>query len=179
MENLRNRKDIKLVNNEISLRKYTSKPSFERFQIFNEDLVGVENRTINLRLNKPVYVGATILELSKIVMYDFHYNVMKPKYGNNFNLLFTDTDSLMYQIFTDDIYKDMATFQDHFDTSGYDENHPLYSTTNKKVVGKMKDELSGNVARYFCVSLSILIIWFTIYDKSFYWCKTFLMSLSF
>ena len=145
MENLRNRVDIKLVNNEDRLKKYTSRPSFERFQIFNEDFVGVENKTTNLLLNKPVYVGATILELSKIVMYDFHYNVMKPKYGDNLNLLFTDIDSLMYQIFTDDIYGDMMTFQDYFDTSGYDSKHPLYSTVNKKVVGKMKDELSGKL----------------------------------
>lgn len=144
MENLRNRVNIKLINNENMLQKYTSRPSFDRFQIFNEDLVGVQNKTINLVLNKPVYVGATILELSKILMYDFHYNVMKPKYGDNLNLLFTDTDSLMYEIFTDNIYQDMTTFRDYFDTSGYDSKHPLYSTTNKKVVGKMKDELSGS-----------------------------------
>lgn len=143
MENLRNRVDIKLVNNKRSLKKHTSKPSFTRCQIFNEDLVGVENKTINLVLNKPVYVGAAILELSKIVMYDFHYNVMKPKYGDNLNLLFTDTDSLMYQIYTTDIYRDMMYFLDYFDTSGYNKNHPLYSTTNKKLVGKMKDELAG------------------------------------
>ena len=88
-------------------------------------------------------MGATILELSKIIMYDFHYKVMKPKYGDNLNLLFTDTDSVMYEIFTEDIYEDMIAFQDYFDTSGYDPKHPLYSTVNKKVVGKMKDELSG------------------------------------
>ena len=76
-------------------------------------------------------------------MHDFHYNVMKPKYGENLNLLFTDTDSLMYEIFTDDIYDDMKGFQDYFDTPGYDQKHPLFSTINKKVVGKMKDELGG------------------------------------
>ena len=143
MENLRNRVDIKLVNNNNALKQYTSRPSFERFQIFNEDLVGVENKKINLLLNKPVYVGATILELSKTVMYDFHYNVMQTKYGDNLHLLFTDTDSLMYEIFTQDVYQDMATFKDYFDTSGYDPSHPLFSTVNKKIVGKMKDELSG------------------------------------
>ena len=147
MENLGNRVDIKLVNNEDGLRKYVSKPSFERFQMFNEDLVGIQNKKTNLLLNKPVYVGATILELSKIIMYDFHYNMVRPKYGENLNLLFTDTDSLMYEIFTDDIYDDMKGFQDYFDTSGYDPKHPLYSTINKKVVGKMKDELSGKCWR--------------------------------
>lgn len=76
-------------------------------------------------------------------MYDFHYNVMKSRYGKNINLLFTDTDSLMYEIFTEDIYQDMMTFKDYFDTSAYDVENKLHSTVNKKVVGKMKDELSG------------------------------------
>ena len=116
---------------------------FERFRIFNEDLVGIENKVTNLVLNKPVYVGCTILDLSKTIMYDFHYNVMTPRYGSNLNLLFTDTDSLMYEIFTDDIYQDMTQFQDYFDTSDYDSNHPLYSVKNKKIPGKMKDELAG------------------------------------
>jgi hypothetical protein len=86
------------------MRKYASKPSFERFRIFNEDLDGIQNKVTNLLLNKPVYVGCSILDLSKTVMYDFHYNVMTPRYGNNLHLLFNDTDSLMYEIFTDDIY---------------------------------------------------------------------------
>lgn len=153
MENLRNRVDIKLIHNEDSLRTYTCRPSFERFQIFNEDLVGVENKKTSLLLNKPVYVGAAILELSKIVMYDFHYKVMKPKYGDNLHLLFTDTDSLMYEIFTKDIYEDMMEFHDYFDTSGYDSKHPLYSSVNKKVVGKMKDELSGKLFFSFMILL--------------------------
>lgn len=150
MENLRNRVNIRLIHNKASLRKCVSKPSFERFKIFNEDLVGVENKKTNLLLNKPVYVGSAILELSKIVMYDFHYNVMRPKFGDNLNLLFTDTDSLMYEIFTDDIYEDMIQFQDYFDTSNYDKGSPVYSTKFKKIPGKMKDELAGSYF-YFCI----------------------------
>lgn len=143
MENLRNRVDIKLINNETALKKIVSKPSFQRFQIFNEDLVGVENKRTNLLLNKPVYVGCTILELSKIVMYDFHYNVMQKRYGDCLNLLFTDTDSLCYEIFTGDIYEDIKQFHQYFDTSNYPKDNPLCSVKFKKVPGKMKDELAG------------------------------------
>lgn len=105
--------------------------------------MGVENKKVNLLLNKPVYVGAAILELSKIVMYEFHYKMMKPKYGDNINLLFTDTDSLMYEIFTEDVYDDMKQIINYFDTSNYPQDNPLHPTTLKKVPGKFKDELAG------------------------------------
>ena len=91
MEQVRNHRHVTLVHNEEKLRKYTCKPSFDHFQIFNEHLVGVENKKVNLLLNKPVYVGQAILDLSKTLMYEFHYKVMKPMYGNNIHLLFTDT----------------------------------------------------------------------------------------
>lgn len=91
LENLRERCNISLVNNEETLKKKVSKPSFIRCQIFNEDLVGVHNRQVNLLLNKPIYVGQVILDLSKWLMYHFHYKVMKPKYGDKLELLFTDT----------------------------------------------------------------------------------------
>ncbi|KAK3107612.1 hypothetical protein FSP39_018279 [Pinctada imbricata] len=148
MENLRNRVDIKLVQDEKKLKRYCAKPSFQRVRIFNEDLVGVENKRTSLLLNKPVYVGQTILDLSKLVMYDFHYNIMKKKYGNKVQLLFTDTDSLMYEIETDDIYMDMKKQKHLFDLSNYSPDHPsgLYDETNKKVVLKMKDECGG---KYF------------------------------
>ena len=76
-------------------------------------------------------------------MYDFHYNYMKTKYGPNAQLLFTDTDSLCYSIYTEDVYQDMMKHKHLFDTSEYDPDHPLYSTENKKVLGKMKDETHG------------------------------------
>ena len=87
-----------LAHSEEKLRKYVAKPSFVRVQIFNEDLVGVHNKQVNLLLNKPIYVGQTILDLSKRLMYDFHYNVMKRKYGDNIALLFTDTGMLHFTI---------------------------------------------------------------------------------
>jgi len=98
LENLRQRFNLTLCHSKEKLRKYVAKPSFERFQIFNEDLVGVQNKQVNLMLNKPIYAGQAILDLSKQLMYEFHYKVMKPMYGNNINLLFTDTGMLALEI---------------------------------------------------------------------------------
>ena len=91
LENVRDRICFHLINSPEKLRKYVSKPSFDRLHIFNEDLIGVLNKKVNLVLNKPIYVGQAILDLSKKVMYEFHYKVMKPMYDENIKLLFTDT----------------------------------------------------------------------------------------
>lgn len=93
MENLRARMNLRLINSasEEKLKKLVAQPSFLCCQIFNEDLVGVHNQQINLTLNKPIYAGQAILDLSKRLMYEFHYKVMKPQYGDKINLLFTDT----------------------------------------------------------------------------------------
>ena len=94
-------------------------------------------------LNKLVYVGMTILDNSKILMYDFYYNKLKRQYGENCELIYTDTDSLLLNIQTDDVYKDMEKNKDLYDTSDYPEDHFLHSKKNKKVLGKMKDEING------------------------------------
>ena len=94
MENLRKRRIVELVNNQSKAWKLTSKPSFHAFRIINEDLVAIHMRKQKLYLNRSIYVGFSILDLSKTLMYDFHYNYMKTKYGPNAQLLFTDTDSL-------------------------------------------------------------------------------------
>ena len=143
MENLRKRVDVKLVNNEKRLKKLTSMPNFHAFKIFNDDLAAIQMRKTKLYLNRPIYVGFSILEISKILMYDFHYNYIKPKYGEKAKLLFTDTDSLSYIIQTDDIYADMKQDSFFFDFSDYPVDHPNFSTSNKKVLGKMKDETAG------------------------------------
>ena len=143
MENLRKRVNVKLVNTEKQLEKLSASPLFDYFRIFNEDLVAVNMKKPSLYLNRPIYVGFCILDLSKVLMYDFHYNYIKAKYGNRATLLFTDTDSLCYDIRTDDLYRDMFQDQDHFDTSEYDRDHFLFSSRNKKVLGKMKDETHG------------------------------------
>jgi len=129
--------------------KMTSRPQIKQWKIINDDTVLVERIKATVTLNKPIYTGFCILDLSKILMYDFHYNVIVAKYGNNARLLFTDTDSLCYQITTPDLYNDMGSMSEHFDTSDYPADHALYSTANKKVVGKMKDECAGSPAIEF------------------------------
>ena len=93
-----------------------------------------------VKLDKPIAIGMCILELSKLWMYDYHYNTIKKQYNDKASLLFTDTDSLTYEIETDDIYKDMAKQKHLYDFSDYPKNHHLYDECNKKVIGKFKDE---------------------------------------
>ena len=152
MENIRNRVDVKLVNTKEKLRKLAAKPNFKGRKIFSENLVSVHMKKTSLTMNKPVYLGMCILELSKIIMFDFHYNYIKSKYTDKAKLLFTDTDSLMYEIQTEDFYKDISgDVKDRFDTSDYPENHPSGIPTgiNKKVLGMMKDEAAGKIIKEF------------------------------
>ena len=109
MENIRNRVDIKLVNNKKRAEKLSAKPNFDRCNIFSEDLVAIHMKKTELKFDKAVYLGMCILDLSKTLMYDFHYNYIKQKYGDKAKLLFTDTDSLMYEIQTENFYKDFST----------------------------------------------------------------------
>ena len=136
MENIRNRVNVKLVNTEEKFKKLSAKPNYKGCKIFNENLISVHMKKTSLTMNKPVYLGMCILDLSKTIMYDFHYNYIKPKYGAKAKLLFTDTDSFMYEIETEDFYKDISKdVKDRFDTSDYPENHPSGIPTgiNKKV----------------------------------------------
>ena len=153
MENIRNRVDVKLVNTKEKLRKLVAKPNLRSPpKIFSENLVSVHMRKTSLTMNKPIYLGMCILELSKIIMFDFHYNYIKSKYADKAKLLFTDTDSLMYEIQTEDFYKDISgDVKDKFDTSDYPENHPSGIPTgeNKKVLGMMKDEVAGKIIKEF------------------------------
>ena len=152
MENIRNRKDVKLVNSVEKLRKLIAKPNFVNRKIFSENLKSVHMKKTNLTMNKPVYLGMCILDLSKTVMYEFHYNYIKEKYGDKAKLLFTDTDSLMYEIETEDFYKDISgDVKDRFDTSDYPENHPSGIPTgiNKKMLGMFKDEAGGKIIKEF------------------------------
>ena len=153
MENIRNRVDVKLVNTKEKLRKLVAKPNLKSPpKIFSENLVSVHMKKTSLTMNKPIYLGMCILELSKIIMFDFHYQYIKPKYGDKAKLLFTDTDSFMYEIETEDFYKDISgDVKDRFDTSDYPENHPSGIPTgiNKKVLGMMKDEAAGKIIKEF------------------------------
>ena len=119
-----------------------SKPTYVSSKIFNENLVAVHKIKETLTLNRPAYVGMCILDLSKTLMYNFHYNYIKKKYGNKAKLLFTDTDSLTYEIEAD-VYQDFWNDKDRFDNSDYPESSPYFDKTNKKVIGKFKDEACG------------------------------------
>ena len=151
MENIRNRVDIKLVNDIKQAEKLSAKPNFNHCNIFSEDLVAIHMKKTRLVFNKPVYLGMCILDLSKTLMYDFHYNYIKRKYGDKAKLLFTDTDSLMYEIQTKDFYKDInADVKHRFDTSDYPPNHPSSIPSGfNKVLGMFKDEVGGKVIDKF------------------------------
>ena len=146
MENIRNRVNIKLTTTGEQFKKLTAKPNYESRKIFNENLVSVHMKKTSLTMNKPVYLGMSILDLSKTLMFDFHYKYIIPKYGNKAKLLFTDTDSFLYEIQTEDFYKDISgDVKDRFDTSDYPEGHPsgILTGVNKKVLGMFKDEAAG------------------------------------
>ena len=145
MENLRKRVDIRLVTNEKQLDKLTAKPTFVSSKIFNENLMAVHKIKQTLTLNRPAYVGMCILDLSKTLMYDFHYNYIKEKFGNKAKLLFTDTDSLTYEIETKDVYEDLWENKELFDNSEYPKDSPYQFQENKKTIGKFKDEACGKV----------------------------------
>jgi len=143
MENLRNRVSIELVNDEKRLNKLSAKPTYVSSKIFNEDLVAVHTKKESLLLDKPSYVGMCILDLSKTLMYDFHYNYIKKKYPDS-QLLFTDTDSLFYHIVSEkDIYEEFWVDKNLFDNSDYPKSSKYFFNDNKKVIGKFKDEASG------------------------------------
>ena len=137
MENLRKWVGVMLVTSKESLFKLTSKPTYVSSKIFNKTLVAVHKNKETLMLNRPAYVGMCILDLSKTFMYEFHYKYIKRKYGGKAKLLFTDTDSLTYEIQKEDVYQDMI------DNGDYPETSPFYDKENKKVIGKFKDEAAG------------------------------------
>jgi len=143
MESLRKRIDVKLVSEQIQAERCIANPAFESFQIINEDITMVKSRMTKIRWNKPTYTGFCVLELSKLLMYRFHYDYILKTYQNRAKLLFTDTDSLCYELYTDDVYADMKRDADRFDTSDYPKGHNNYDTTNCKVIGKFKDECNG------------------------------------
>ena len=150
MENIRKHKNIKLVTNREAYLKAVMKPNFKSGVLFGKNLMGCEMGKIKVVMNKPVYLGQAILDLSKMVIYEFHYDYMKQKYPEGLTLCYMDTDSLIYDIETEDFYKDTAEdAKNRFDTSGYNPHRPLPAGLNKKVIGLMKDELGGEIMTEF------------------------------
>ena len=138
MENLRKRINFKLVNNAKDYIKHTSKPSFVSQKIFNKIVVAIHEIKPVSTLDKPMYVEFSILDLNKLLMYEFHYKYIKRKF--HAKSLFTDTDSLVYEIETEDVYEDFYEDNDLFDFSDYPQNSKLFDPVNKTVNGKIKDK---------------------------------------
>ena len=151
MENIRKHRNFKLVTSEAQYIKTVMKPNFKSGVRFDENLMGCEMGHIKVIMNKPVYLGQAILDLSKIVMYEFHHDYMTQKYSSDrLQLCYIDTDSLVYRIQTEDFYEDISeNVPDRFDTSGYIPDRPLPTGLNKKVIGLMKDELGGVIMTEF------------------------------
>ena len=139
MENVRNRINFRLITTEEQL--YKIRNTLTRTTCFDENLIGLHQFKDKCKLNKPIYIGQTILDDSKTLMADFHYNFMLKKVERkNIDLLFTDTDSLCYNIRNQDIFKIMKENKTYFDLSNYDKNDELYDGTNGKINGKFKNE---------------------------------------
>ena len=154
MENIQKHVYIKLVNNnKKQAKKLAAKPNFERCTIFDENFIVIHMKKTCIVYDKPVYLGMCILDLSKTLMYDFHYNYIKKKYGEKAKLLLTDTDSLTYEIETEDFYKDISEdVEAKFDTSNFSKNHPSgipVGLNNNLVIGKFKDECGDKIMQEF------------------------------
>ena len=151
MENIRRYRNTKLVNNKEDYLKQVMKPNFKSGTLLGPDLMSCEMGNVKVKMNKSVYSGQVILDLSKTIMYGFHYDYMKQKCSeSNLKLCYMDTDSLGYKIRTEDFYKDIAEdIESRFDTSGYILDRPLLIGKNKKVIGLMKDELGGKIMKEF------------------------------
>ena len=147
MENLRKRIILGLVNNAEDFLKYTSRSTYIACKIFSENFVAIHEIKPALILNKPIYVGFTVLELSKWLVYGSHCNFTKKKFDAEF--LFTDTDSFTYEIKSENVYEEFFKWKDLFDFSNFPKDPKFFDDTNKKVIGKMKDEFGGVIVEEF------------------------------
>ena len=152
MEDVRKRTDIKLVTTPEQASKFINKPNYTHRTTFSPNLVAIHMGKTEIHMVKPVYLGMCILDISKTLMYEFYYGYIKPKYGEKVKLLFTDTDSLMFLIETEDFYKDIAPdVHKWFDTSNFPPNNSFGISTgvNKMVIGMFKDEVGGKIVIEF------------------------------
>ena len=150
MENIRKRREIKLVTTSKKRSKLVLEPNYQTINLISEDLSTTEMKKTKVKMNKPIYLGLSILEISKILMYEFWYDYMKPKYNDNVRLCYMDADSFIMNIKTNDFYKDISDDVDNrFDTSNYEVKRPLPIGKNKKVIGLMKDELGAEIITEF------------------------------
>ena len=153
IENVRKHRDIKLVTTEERRIKLVSEQNYHTTKHFSDKLLAIEMKKKKVKTNKPVYLGMSILDISKTLVYEFWYNYLKPKYKDNAKLCYVDTDSFVIHIFTEDFFEDINNDVERwFDTSNYGKNdkRPLQIGVNKKVIGMFKDELGGKIMKEFC-----------------------------
>ena len=150
MENVRKHRDIKLIKTDHKRNKLVSEPNYHTVKLISENSSIIEMKKVKVKMKKPIYLGLSILEISKTIMYEFWYNYVKKKYGDMVKLCYMDTDSLIMNIKTKAFDKDIAQdVEERFDTSNYDVDRPLPKGKNKKVIGLMKDELGGGIITEF------------------------------
>ena len=143
MENLWKRIKVRIINKENNFLKYTSRPTHITNNIFDKNYAAINEIKPFLTLNKPIYVGFTVLELRKWLMYNFHYNFIKKHFDAE--LLFTDTDSLAYEIKSEDVYEEFFKHKQLFHLSNYPKDSKFFDPVNEKVIGKMKDVSEGKI----------------------------------
>ena len=148
MENISNRCMVELTNKPEDLRRLASRDNLKDIIDFNDNFKAVLLNYKSMYFNKPIYLGMCVLDYSKLVMYKFYYDTIEKYFPNN-EILYSDTDSMVINIYTEDFYSDLEKIKDYLDTSNYSKDHPLYSNKNKKVIGKFKDELGGNIMTKF------------------------------
>ena len=153
MENVRNHRDIRVVTTDKRRSILASEPNYHSTKYISKDLLIMEMKKVEVKMNKPIYLGQAILDISKTLMYEFWYDYIKPKHNEKAKLCYMDNDSFIIHIETEDFYKDIAQdVNKWFDTSGYDKNdkRPLPIGINKKVIGMFKDELNGKIVAKLC-----------------------------
>ena len=166
MENIRKHRDIKLVTTDKKRSKLVSEPNYHTLNLISENLSIIEMKRAKVKMNKPIYLGLSISEISKILMYEFWYDYMKPKYNDNVRLCYMDTHSFVMHIKTNDFYKDISEDVDNrFDISNYEVKRPLPIGKNKKIIGLMKDELGGEIITEFTALRPKIYSYLTDNDK--------------
>ena len=154
MQNDRKHRDIKLVTTEYKRNKLAPGPNYHSTKCISKHLLVMKMKKTEVKINKPIYLGQAVLDLSKTLMFEFWYDYLKPMYGDKIRLCYADTDSFIMHIKTDDFYKDISADVDkRFDTSNFNknDNRPLEIGKNKKVLGKFNDEIGGKIMTKFVV----------------------------
>ena len=152
MENVSKHRDIKLVTTSKRRNYSGSEPNCHTTKWFSKNLLAIEMKKAKVKMNKPVYLGLSILKISKILMKGFYDDYIKPNYHQNSKLRYKDTDSIIIQIKSEDVYKDITNdIEKRFDKSNYEVNRPLPTAKNKSVIGLMKDELEVKIMTEFVV----------------------------